>query len=324
MEPQLRGREIRRDEAGREVAELAPGVDNSRADRDAGVGAENGYRSVRGDCGEDFDALAGGELLRRAAVGADLPDVTAVDVVLIRGIKNGFAVRADGDVLYLEGPRRQLQRHASVGGDGVEVFPSGDLPGKDEAIVGGPVELRAGSEVVEDAALPLEPSPGLVALTAGDVDDADGPWLGGAAGLEVDAGGVRRHAEEGDLAAVRGPGGLGIFFRSRVKIRESVGRKGEDADEAVVAAAADKGQSRSVGRPGEGPGNAAALKERDDVAKLNANLQQDLAGKGLAFNKTDATAFRDKLRSAGFYTEWKGKYGDEAWAILEKSVGKLS
>jgi TRAP-type C4-dicarboxylate transport system substrate-binding protein len=70
--------------------------------------------------------------------------------------------------------------------------------------------------------------------------------------------------------------------------------------------------------------NAAALKERDDVAKLNANLQQDLAGKGLAFNKTDATAFRDKLRSAGFYNEWKGKYGEEAWGILEKSVGKLT
>jgi len=33
------------------------------------------------------------------------------------------------------------------------------------------------------------------------------------------------------------------------------------------------------------------------------------------------TLFRS---SAGFYSEWKGKYGDEAWAILEKSVGKLS
>jgi tripartite ATP-independent transporter DctP family solute receptor len=70
--------------------------------------------------------------------------------------------------------------------------------------------------------------------------------------------------------------------------------------------------------------NAAALKERDDVAKLNANLQQDLAGKGLVFNRTDAAAFRDKLRSAGFYGEWKVKYGDEAWGILEKSVGKLT
>ena len=34
--------------------------------------------------------------------------------------------------------------------------------------------------------------------------------------------------------------------------------------------------------------------------------------------------FREKLRSAGFYAEWKGKYGDQAWDILEKAVGKLS
>jgi len=70
--------------------------------------------------------------------------------------------------------------------------------------------------------------------------------------------------------------------------------------------------------------NAAGVKERADVAMLNANLQQDLATKGLVFNKPDPAPFRDKLRSAGFYTEWKGKYGDEAWAILEKAVGKLS
>ncbi len=69
--------------------------------------------------------------------------------------------------------------------------------------------------------------------------------------------------------------------------------------------------------------NAAAEKEREDVAKLNANLQQELAGKGLIFNQPDPAPFRDKLRQAGFYAEWKGKYGEEAWAILEKSVGKL-
>lgn len=70
--------------------------------------------------------------------------------------------------------------------------------------------------------------------------------------------------------------------------------------------------------------NEAGLKERDDVAKLNATLQQDLAAKGLVFNRPDPAPFRDKLRAAGFYTEWKGKYGDEAWSLLEKSVGKLA
>src|SRR5690348_1208576 len=70
--------------------------------------------------------------------------------------------------------------------------------------------------------------------------------------------------------------------------------------------------------------DAAGLKERDDVAKLNATLQQDLAAKGLIFNRPDPAPFRDKLRAAGFYTEWKGKYGDEAWGLLERSVGKLA
>jgi tripartite ATP-independent transporter DctP family solute receptor len=69
--------------------------------------------------------------------------------------------------------------------------------------------------------------------------------------------------------------------------------------------------------------NAAALKEREDVAMLNATLQQDLTDKGLIFNKLDPAPFRDKLRAAGFYTEWKNKYGEEAWSLLEKSIGKF-
>jgi len=69
--------------------------------------------------------------------------------------------------------------------------------------------------------------------------------------------------------------------------------------------------------------NAAAVKEREDTAKLNAGLQQDLAGKGLAFNQPQTAPFRDKLRAAGFYSEWKSKYGEQAWGLLEKSVGKL-
>jgi len=70
--------------------------------------------------------------------------------------------------------------------------------------------------------------------------------------------------------------------------------------------------------------NAAGMKERADVAELNAGLQKELAAKGMAFNQPDAAAFRDQLRKAGFYSEWKAKYGDEAWALLERSAGKLA
>jgi hypothetical protein len=46
--------------------------------------------------------------------------------------------------------------------------------------------------------------------------------------------------------------------------------------------------------------------------------------KGLTFNNVDKKPFQEALRAAGFYAEWKGKFGDEAWAILEKYAGGLA
>ncbi|MEJ1977074.1 MAG: TRAP transporter substrate-binding protein [Acetobacteraceae bacterium] len=70
--------------------------------------------------------------------------------------------------------------------------------------------------------------------------------------------------------------------------------------------------------------NASALQERADVAKLNDALQGKLAAAGLVFNTVDPAPFRDALRAAGFYKDWRAKYGDAAWQTLEASVGELS
>ncbi len=69
--------------------------------------------------------------------------------------------------------------------------------------------------------------------------------------------------------------------------------------------------------------NKSALEMRTDVTKLNASLRGDLAGKGLAFNEPDLAPFRAVLARSGFYDEWRRKFGDEAWAMLEKYTGKL-
>ena len=70
--------------------------------------------------------------------------------------------------------------------------------------------------------------------------------------------------------------------------------------------------------------NKSALDEREDIAKLNQGVKEKLIGHGLKFNDADTAAFRAKLKQAGFYAEWKAKYGDDAWRILEDSVGGLS
>jgi tripartite ATP-independent transporter DctP family solute receptor len=69
--------------------------------------------------------------------------------------------------------------------------------------------------------------------------------------------------------------------------------------------------------------NRSGLDVRADVAKLNASLKGDLEAKGMVFNTPDPAPFRAMLSKSGFYAEWRKKYGEEAWAMLEKYTGKL-
>lgn len=70
--------------------------------------------------------------------------------------------------------------------------------------------------------------------------------------------------------------------------------------------------------------NGAGMRQRGDIRKLNQSVQTDLTAKGLKFNSATSDTFRAKLRDAGFYTHWKKQFGDQAWGILEQSVGKLA
>jgi TRAP-type C4-dicarboxylate transport system substrate-binding protein len=70
--------------------------------------------------------------------------------------------------------------------------------------------------------------------------------------------------------------------------------------------------------------NQAALNAREDVRALNENLRNEITADGLQFNRTDPKPFREALRQAGFYSDWKARFGDNAWSLLEKSVGALA
>ena len=68
---------------------------------------------------------------------------------------------------------------------------------------------------------------------------------------------------------------------------------------------------------------SAVLKQRDDIRRLNNGLESQLKAKGLTFNYPENKTFRDALSKAGFYKEWRAKFGDEAMGQLEKYSGKL-
>ncbi len=70
--------------------------------------------------------------------------------------------------------------------------------------------------------------------------------------------------------------------------------------------------------------DVAALAERSDLAKLDPNLRGDVAMAGLTINPVETALFQQALQRAGFYKEWKSKFGDVAWRKLEDAAGGLS
>ena len=66
---------------------------------------------------------------------------------------------------------------------------------------------------------------------------------------------------------------------------------------------------------------AAALAQRKDIEKLNADALDALRSKGMIVNDADTSGFRRPL--GAFYARWKENYGAKAWALLEARVGKL-
>jgi tripartite ATP-independent transporter DctP family solute receptor len=68
----------------------------------------------------------------------------------------------------------------------------------------------------------------------------------------------------------------------------------------------------------------AVIKQRDDIRRLNNGLEAQLKAKGMVFNYPDVKSFRDALSKAGFYKEWREKFGSDALAKLEKYSGKLA
>lgn len=67
---------------------------------------------------------------------------------------------------------------------------------------------------------------------------------------------------------------------------------------------------------------AAALAQRQDIAKMNASAVEVLRSKGMIVNECDTSGFKKPL--AAFYARWKEVYGTKAWGLLEACLGKLA
>jgi len=67
----------------------------------------------------------------------------------------------------------------------------------------------------------------------------------------------------------------------------------------------------------------SALDERADTAALSKSLRADLQAKGLQIIDADRRAFKAALAKTSFYKDWRAKFGEEAWKLLEENAGAL-
>jgi tripartite ATP-independent transporter DctP family solute receptor len=69
--------------------------------------------------------------------------------------------------------------------------------------------------------------------------------------------------------------------------------------------------------------NGAAIQQREKVIALNSSLRAELTSKGLEFFDVDNKPFKEALRKTSFYSEWRGRFGSDAWSSLEETTGRL-
>ena len=70
--------------------------------------------------------------------------------------------------------------------------------------------------------------------------------------------------------------------------------------------------------------NEVAVSQRADIARFSAQMQKQLEGEGMQFERPDREQFRQALTKSGFYAEWRKQFGEEAWSLLEASTRKLT
>ena len=68
----------------------------------------------------------------------------------------------------------------------------------------------------------------------------------------------------------------------------------------------------------------ATLEQRDDTLRMTNELKGQLIAKGIEFVTPDKATFRQALTTSGFYKEWRGKFGEDNWKVLETFTGALA
>ena len=91
--------------------------------------------AIAGHNRRPLDALSARQGRGTGMIHRNFPQMPVVGVALVRRIDKVAAVRAPGDMLNFELAGCQLHRAAALRRNGIQMYPAGPLPGKDDAPV---------------------------------------------------------------------------------------------------------------------------------------------------------------------------------------------
>lgn len=67
--------------------------------------------------------------------------------------------------------------------------------------------------------------------------------------------------------------------------------------------------------------NEAALGQREDLARLEAEAEAKLAANGMTIHRPPPGLFREALSRTDYYANWRKRIGPEGWAVLQRTAG---
>src|SRR5665213_4246292 len=197
-----------------------------------------------------LQTLAESYLPGRAGAHSHAPDMTAIDIVLIRREDRFLAVFGKRNVLDFKRAGRQPGRRSARRGNGIQVFPPIFLPRKYDAVSSAPAQLILGNGGVKHAARSRVGAPDLPPRAVRDIGDANGPRLGRTARVAASSAGLQ-NTEEHELLSIGRPRRIAVMVHARVHIGHGFRTEIVNRQKTVVAAVAYKRQLHPVRRPRE-------------------------------------------------------------------------
>lgn len=70
--------------------------------------------------------------------------------------------------------------------------------------------------------------------------------------------------------------------------------------------------------------DASGVTERADIVRLDESMEATLTKQGMTINHVDIRPFKAAVRAAGLYAQARTQYGNDAFDLLERTVGKLT